>query len=162
MNTVNRSWQPAETRLLAEYLAMFYADYPCQERVRVGSYRGTLEIPGLTPAEVRLLGVWRRWVDAVVLMPAETILIEAAIRPDPGDVSQLELYMHLWGSTPEFADRATLPTRGELVYAVPDPVIPMLAARRGFTVHLFRPAWVKGYLLTLPPRYRGPSLVPVS
>lgn len=148
----NRTWRPIETRLVAEFLAVRFPDARTMQRVRLGTIPGELPADGLEPAELRLLGTWRRWADALVIMPEELVLIEGAVRPDPGDVSQLELYMHLLPLTPELEELRSRPARGLLLYAIDDPVIRRLAADRNFTVEIFRPAWVEEYLSTLYPR----------
>jgi len=152
----NATWTPAEGRLVGEYLAVRFPDARTAQRVRVGSYVHHLDAAQLDPGEARMLGVWRRWVDAVVFLPEYTLLIEAAILPDPGDVAQLDLYRELWPMTPEHADRRDLPVRGQLVYAVDDPPIRVLASRWGFTVDVFRPPWIDDYLGRMFPRKRRP------
>ena len=153
---MTRAWNPVETRLLSEYLALRWPNNRHVQRVRVGSYDPAVDVEGLTPAEARALGVWRRWVDAVVWEPARIVLVEASVTPDPGHVAQLELYVRLWPRTPEYAEWAAWPVHGHLVYAMPDPVLPGMAAERGFTMEVFQPPWVRTYLEGLAARrYRG-------
>jgi hypothetical protein len=158
MPAVNRTWRPVETRLLAEYLAARWPGHRVQQRVRVGRLHPSLEIPGLSPEEQQALGCWRRWVDAIVWDPPRVILMEAAVKPDPGDVSQLELYLHLFPTTPEFQEWAAAPLVGVLVYAVDDPTIHRLARGRGLLVDVFSPSWIVGYLQSLAPRARRAPL----
>jgi len=155
---MNRSWQPVEARLLSEYLAVTFPDDRTMQRVRVGSLHPSLDLPGLTPEERRLAGVWRRWVDAIVDTGRDVILIEAAVNPDPGDISQLDLYMRLFPSTPELQEFRGRPLRGLLVYAIDDPTLRAMAAERGFTVAIYRPRWVDAYILTLAARRRRSPL----
>lgn len=154
----NRTWRPVETRLVAEYLAWRWPHVKTQQRVRLGRVPHELPREGLSPEEVRMLGVWRRWADAVVLGPRETTIIEAGIIPDPGDASKLEHYMDLFPETPEFADRARLPLRGHLLYAVDDPLLHRLALRHGLTMEVWTPAWVWPYLATRRPGHRRAPL----
>jgi len=144
---------PVEARLLSEFLAMRFPDVRTLQRVRVGDLHPTLDYPDLTDEERRMAGVWRRWVDGIVFQPTGIILIEAAVNPDPGDVSQLELYMHLFPMTPEFIEYRDSPLSGLLVYATSDPVIERLAAARGFRVAYYRPVWVDAYFMTLAARH---------
>lgn len=155
-----RQWTGAETRLVSEYLAAHYGDRTTAQRVRVGRIPYELPTEGLSPSEIRALGIWRRWVDAVVWLDREVLLIEAGIRPDLGDVSKLEGYSHLFPMTPEFAEYADWPVRGMLLYAIDDPVIHRLAQPRGFTITIFCPAWVDGYLLESAPHLRRSPLSP--
>ena len=158
MASERQAWRPAESRLLAEYLAARWPHDRTITRVRVGERHPGLTQADLTDPERRMLGVWRRWVDAVIVLAAEVILVEAAIRPDPGDISQLDLYMRLWPATPEFADLRGRRARGHLLYAQEDPIIRQLALERGYTVEVWRPAWVDGYMESLSPRARRAPL----
>jgi hypothetical protein len=128
------------------------------QRVRVGQIPSELDVAGLDDAELRMVGVWRRWVDAVVVDPPLIRVIEAAILPDPGDVSQLELYLHLLPMTPELREFEHLRPAGMLVYALDDPVIRRLAADRNFTVEIYQPVWLAQYLERVFPRERRAPL----
>jgi len=155
---MNRDYRPVEARLLSEWLAVRHPDERCLQRVRVGSLHPDLVETGMDDGEIRLLGAWRRWVDAVIIGDREVTLVEAAVFPDPGDVAQLELYTRLWPATPEFQDYVTLPVRGVLLFAIPDPVVQQLAAERNLTVTYYRPLWVDSYLATLAARRRRAPL----
>jgi len=154
----NRTWTPAETRLIAEYLAARWPGRRTMQRVRVGRLHPDLVVPGISEEEQQSLGVWRRWVDAVIFDPPRILLVEGAIKPDPGDVSQLELYMHLWPTTPEFVEFQDWPVQGLLVYAIDDPIIRRLAGARGFLLEIFSPPWIADYLLKQLPRNRRAPL----
>lgn len=158
MPNQKREWQAREMRLVAEFLAKEYADYPSQTRVRVGSLPSGLHPENLTGPEQRMVGVWRRWADAVVFMPDRLVLIEAAIRPAPGKISQLELYEHLLPMTPELAEHKGKPIEKILLFAIEDPVVVAMARERGIRVVYFHPDWVDSYIETLYPRERRASL----
>jgi len=153
-----RQWQPREMRLVSEYLAKHYGKYPTKTRVRVGAIHPDLKPGELSDAEQRMVGVFRRWADAVVFMPNRLILIEAAIRPSPGDISQLELYKHLLPKTPELAEHKSKRIDMVLLYALEDPVIVALAREKGIKVVYFHPSWIDDYLKILYPRERRASL----
>ena len=144
--------------MVSEYLAKHYPDYPTRTRVRVGSIHPELRPEQLTEPERRAVGVWRRWADAIVIMPDRLILIEAAIRPNPGDISQLELYEHLLPKTPELAEHKDKPIEKVLLFALEDPVIVSLARERGIQVVYFHPPWIDEYLKILYPRERRAPL----
>ena len=153
-----RQWQPREMRLVSEFLAKHYGQYPTRTRVRVGSIHPDLKPGELSGAEQRMVGVFRRWADAVVFMPDRLVLIEAAIRPNPGDISQLELYEHLLPMTPELAEHKDKPIEKLLLYALEDPVIVGLAREKGIKVVYFHPPWIDDYLKVLYPRERRAPL----
>lgn len=145
-------------RMVSEYLAKYYSDYPTKTRVRVGRIHPELKPELLSGGELRALGIWRRWADAVIFMPDRLILIEAAIRPQPGKISQLELYEHLLPMTPEFAAEKGKPIEKVLLFALEDPVVAALAREKGIKVVYFHPDWIDDYLKLLWPRERRASL----
>jgi len=149
-----RNWQPREQRLLSEFLAKEYPTTPYVTRIRLGSVRPELITESLEPAERKMLYVTKRWADAIILLKGKTILIEAAIRSDPGDISKLELYKKLFYETPELADRTNMPLDLMLVYAIEDPVVIELARDKGIRCVPFRPPWISDYLKLLAPRER--------
>jgi len=157
-----RSWQPRELRLVAEYLASRYTKENCYTRVRLGSTHPELELKALTEQERRMVGVWRRWADAVVITAKKVILIEAAIMPQPGDISLLKLYEYLFRFTPEFEDHKNKPLEKQLVYAIEDPLLLHLAAQEKIVVVKFRPDWIDDYLQVMYQREkRAPLTYPV-
>lgn len=153
-----RSWTPVETQLVSEFCAVRYPDREVWQKVRVGQIPDELPVEGLEPSEVKMLGVWRRWVDAIVFDDHRLILIEGAVVPNPGDISQLELYLRLCPMTPELYEFRTWPMQGMLVYGVDDPVVRELAARRTLAFELYQPAWLGQYLSRLFPRHRRAPL----
>jgi len=153
-----RQWQAREMRLVSEYLAKYYPDHPTQTRVRVGSLPLALHPEFVSGGEQRALGVWRRWVDAIVIMPDRLILIEANIRPAPGKISQLELYERLLPMTPELAEHKDKPIEKVLLFALEDKAIEAQARDRGIKVVYFRPPWIEDYLKILYPRERRTPL----
>jgi len=144
--------------MVSEFLAKHYSDYPTRTRVRVGSIHPDLKPEELTDAEKRMVGVFRRWADAIVFMPGRLLLIEAAIRPSPGDISQLELYERLLPMTPELAEHKGKLIEKMLVWAIEDPPIAVMARERGIRVVYFHPKWIDDYLKILYPRERRASL----
>ena len=158
MKADKRQWQPREMRLVAEYLEKTYSKYPYQMRVRLGSIPDQLITEDMSPEERRSAGIWRRWADAIVFKPRSVVIIEAKIRPSPGDISQLQLYAELFGKTPELQPYTARPLALELLYAIPDPVIEHRARQANIKVTHFKPAWVDDYLAILEPRKRRAPL----
>ena len=109
-------------------------------------------------SDERLVGVFRRWADALVILPDRLLLIEGKILPQPGVISQLKLYAELIPKTPELAEHKHKPIEMVLVCAIEDPLISELARREGITVRIFHPAWVDEYMKILHPRERTPGL----
>ena len=118
--------------------------------------------PDMAPEDVRMIGVWRRWADAIVIDGKKLILIEAAIRPEPGDVSKLELYEMLIPETPELAQYAGRAVVKLLVYAIEDSAVLMLARRHGVKTTRYVPSWLPSYMRQLFPRERRAPLSTVA
>lgn len=156
-NPGKRDWQPRERRLVSEFCREFYPDDEIRFHVRLGSIPRRFKGKYLSEAEERLIGVWRRWADAVVFRPDRLVLIEAKIVPKPGVISQMEVYEELIPKTPEFAEHVHKPIEKLLLCAVEDPVVTRKARERDIRVVIFHPLWVDDYLEILFPRERrGP------
>lgn len=149
-----RAWQPRELQMVSEFIAMMYPRDWFEMRVRLGTPKPAAPTSLLTDAEKRMVGVWRRWADAIVYRKHELILIEAAIRPDPGDISRLQLYFMLVPMTPELKPHWNKKIILELVYAIEDPATITLARRQGIRCIEYKPPWLEGYLEILMPRER--------
>lgn len=157
-----RDWQPRELLMVTEYLAKNYNKYPSKTRVRLGSIPSELNKIGMDLSEQRMAGVWRRWADAIVFRPRSVVIIEAAIKPDPGYVSKLQLYGRLFKHTPEFQPYALLPVTLELVYALRDEAVIQLAREAGIRVVEYKPPWLDEYLRILYPHERRAPLTEKS
>ena len=156
-----RKWQPREMRMLSEWLAETYPQETYLTRVRLGRIEPAVGATELSIEESRMIGVHRRWADAVVLLEDRVLLIEAKIRPQPGVISQLELYARLLPHTPELASHAHLPIEMILVYAIEDELINLLAREKGIRCIFYHPDWINAYLDELYPRERQGSRTPL-
>lgn len=154
-----RSWQPREMQMLAEWLAKTQKGKKFRMRVRLGSPRGSRPEEELTPAERAMVGSWRRWADAIILEEDKVVLVESAIRPNPGKIGQLELYRLLLPHTPELGAYRGLPVQMVLLYAIEDPATIMLARSKGIKAIQYQPAWLPEYLEILMPRERRGSRI---
>jgi len=68
-----------ETRLLMEYLAQAYPDDRWLTNVKLGTDLRPRTGVELTEKELRMLRVYKRYADAIVIQPGRVIVIEAAI-----------------------------------------------------------------------------------
>ena len=153
-----KKWEARETRLCSEFLARFYADYEHRSHVHVGSTPFRKEGRFYSDATARLLGEFRRWADAVVIMPDRIVLIEVKIIPQPGVISQIKHYARLLPETPELAEHRDKPIEMRLVFAVDDPVVSDQARTEGILVTIFCPVWIDDYLSELDARKQKPGL----
>jgi hypothetical protein len=146
-----------ESRLLSEYLADRYKGQRIILQPRLGAIAPHLDGVELSAGELRSLGVWRRYPDAVVLMPGRAVIIEASLKPDPGKISLIELYARLFPLTPEFGEYASLPTEKLLVFGVHDHILEAMARDHGVRVEVYQPQWILDWLESLRPRDRRPA-----
>ena len=153
-----RDWQPREQRLVSEFVAQFYADYESRTHVHLGGTPPRFKGKFTRPENGRLLGVFRRWADAIVIMPDRIVLIEGKILPQPGVLSQLSLYERLIPNTPELSQHALKPVEKVLVCAIEDPLITQLAREEGVRVVIFCPEWIEAYMRIVHPWERTPGL----
>lgn len=141
--------QQRERRLLAEWLVLRFPNERVQQQVRLGAYTPSIGTAGLDRTEIKALGVWRRYADAIVFRRTELILIEASLPADVGYVSRLELYRRLVPLTPELAPVATLPVVLLYLCAIEDPVVTAIAREHGIKVEVFQPSWVGQFIAGL-------------
>ena len=153
-----RNWAPREQRLVSEFVAEFYGGHETRTHVHLGATHPRLRGRFAKPEDERLVGVFRRWADALVFMPDRILLIEAKILPQPGVISQLSLYGELLPKTPELAEHRDKPIEKLLVCVIEDPLVTELARREGIGVVIYRPRWTKDYLQHLYPREKTPGL----
>jgi hypothetical protein len=153
---------PWEQRLRAEYLAQRHPHDEIATQARLGPDPPAPPGVKLTNTELRMIGIFRRYADAVVLTPTRTLLIEFALLPSPGDISLIEVYGRLFRQTPEYRPVVTLPLKLQIVGALEDPVVSSLARERGIDFILYRPAWLDEYLQLLADRKRSRSATVLS
>lgn len=134
-----------ETRMLAEYLAWQYPNAIVWERMRLGPLRPASGEGERSAEELALLGVFRRWADAVTVSSSELVIIEAKMRSVPDAVAQLLLYRDLARLTPELVDYRDRPLVMELVVAVEDPAVRRLCEQMGIRHRLYRPDWLPAW-----------------
>jgi hypothetical protein len=145
-------------RMVSEYIAKNYSHGKAMTRVRLGALHPTLLMEGLDAAETAMMGIWRRWADAIVILPSKLILIEGAILADPGDISKLIIYKSLIPHTPELSDYLKLDIEMQLVYSIEDPLIVITARQVGIRTVMFQPDWILDYIKELQYRKQRPSL----
>jgi len=149
-----RTWQPREMQMLTEWLTKTQAGKRWMTRVRLGSPKPAVPRPEMSIEERAMIGSWRRWADAIILEKDRVTIVEAAIRPEPGKISQLELYRALLPHTPELEAWKGVPVDLVLLYAIEDPATILLAREKAIKCIEYRPTWLPAYLETLMPRER--------
>lgn len=143
--------------MVAEYVASQYPQDLVFMRLRLGSLRPAALGLEISEEEAAMLGVMRRWADAVVVTPRELVVVEASLRSDTGDPSKLVTYGRLVPHTPELKPYLDRPLVLELVVAVEDPVVTAVAHDLGIRTKVYRPPWLPEYLAQLHRRERRPA-----
>jgi len=153
-NREKRSWQPREMQMLSEWLRKVFPKSVKMTRVRLGSPKPAEPKAYMSPEELAMIGAWRRWADALIIEEDRVILVEAAIRPEPGDISKLELYRMLLPATPELAEHKAKKIDLVLLYAIEDAATILLARQHGIACIEYKPEWLPSYMELLMPRER--------
>jgi len=126
-----------ESRLVQDYAIDRYPKAIRWRRVQVGAIP-----PGKDP---KMYGHLRRWADLILYDGKEVVIIEAKMRPAPGAISQLLLYIQLFPKTPEFTLYANKPLRGVILTTMEDIEVRALAEAQGLDYEIYAPEWVRDY-----------------
>ncbi len=138
--------EPRETRLLSEWIAANYSGERVIFQARLGITEPGGESGRLSPAERRMVGVFRRYADALILRRNEIVLIEACIKPAPGKIGELAIYSEAIPVTEELDEFRGLPVSPVLLCAFEDMFIRSVCGKFGIHFEVFAPAWVEDYL----------------
>lgn len=144
-----------DMKLVEDYIDQHYPGRIKWLHVRLETLRDQLQFPGMVEEEKRIVSVFKRYADAVILDGGKLILIEGAVMPDLGDVSKLLGYEKPLRQTPEFKQYHDFPVEKQLVLAGEDKVSEELAEEHGVKVIYFKPDWVENYLMEARLRTRG-------
>lgn len=147
-----RKWTPWEQSMIGEWVSQTFGDVEWRTNVRLGRIQPRAPDGTYSPDELRALGVWRRFVDAVVILPDRLLLVEAVMRADPGKLSQLKLYELLLPQTPELEEHLQLPVQKVLLYCIEDPAVTALARLDDILPVRFVPSCFDAWWQTLRPR----------
>jgi hypothetical protein len=149
-----RKWTPWEAQMVGEWVSSSFGDVRYQTNVRLGRIQARADDGTFSADEKTMLGVWRRFVDALVWLPDRLLLVEAGLRADPGKLAQLELYETLLPQTEELRDSLHLPVQKILLYCIEDPAVNALARVKHILPIRFVPSFYEEWLQTLPARKR--------
>lgn len=149
-----RNYEPREMRFLAEWIALFHSHSQVMTRVRLGAIRPELNHEGLNASDLKMIGLFRRWADAVIITRSHKTIVEAKIVAHPVAIAQLQLYASLIDQTPELEEFRQLPTKLLMLVAVEDPALTKIARNAGIEVTMYVPSWLNEYFVLLDARHR--------
>lgn len=138
MPEVRKRHFPAEGKMVYEWVTKFHPFSLQWRRVRLGP---------LPKADKPMYYTQlRRFVDLLFYESGVVYLVEAKVRPDPGGISQLELYKELFPDTPEFSMYKDQPLKLIYLTTITDKVVEKMCNDRDIEYILFCPDWMKEYL----------------
>lgn len=85
----------------------------------------------------RAYNVLMRFADAVYLEDGTVFIVEAKIRPGPGAIGQLELYLQLFKETPEFSAYKLWPIKLVLLTSILDLQMAEFASKKDIKLVIF-------------------------
>lgn len=128
---------PAESKLVFEWTTKIHPYALQWRRVRVGP------IPG--DGDAKYYSPLRRYADLIFYEGGIVHLVEAKVRPDPGGISQLELYKQLFPKTPEYVQFKDQPIKLIYLTTFHDPEVKQMCEDREIEYVVYCPDWMKKY-----------------
>ena len=136
----------ASTRLLHEWSLLQPWDAPPIYELRLGPTPLAGQAGVLTPQVEAMLRVFNRYADMVGIVPGQIQVIEAKMFPDPGAISQVELYANLIHYTPVLAQYPGRIVQPVILVALDDAVMHQMATARGIEWRVYTPDWASLYV----------------
>jgi hypothetical protein len=148
-----------ETRLLSEWLAENYWGREWRLQYRVGPDPKVVAEQNLDAEATNYVRSFNRKVDALVLPPPETLLIEATMYRSTEKLGRLLEYGVLLQATPEYAKWRAHPLQLLLLTAQHDPLTQAIVERAGMRYVHWEPPWFAEWAALYPHRMRRASNV---
>lgn len=149
----------ASTRLLHEWSSIQPWLEPPVYNLRLGPTPLSANGQVLTLQEEAMLRNFYRYPDLIGVTDSELQVVEAKLFPDPGALSQLELYVDLVHQTSILRQHDSKRLQPVILVGLDDPVLAQKAAARGYRWVVYSPQWVGHYIQT---RYTAKKLRQVS
>ena len=152
---LGRKYRPVEYEYLSQFVAEYYPDAKVMLNVRLGTPPESLVYEDLSESEQRMLTVYRRFCDAVIITDHELIVVEATMWPKPQKTAELELYLNLVPHTPELQQYLDRRLVGMIVCPIDDPVMRQIVESKGFRYVVYRPEWTTEFYSKYPPSWQS-------
>ena len=113
----------------------------------------------LSPEEIRMLRVWARWADAVILVPPVVYVVEAKLRASEyiKALGELLYYLEAIKRNPEINWKEFKEVKGILVIPIEDPILTTLARKFGIRVDVYTPSFWREFVASQPARFVAPK-----
>lgn len=120
-----------KARIIAQWIAKKYPSRLVLTHVGLGPYRPHNAPQTLSDGDVRMTGVNRHWVQAIVVLKSRVLVVDAITRPDLSCISRLLLAKDRFRTTPELQAWRRLPVYLVLLYDQESPDLLDLARQHG-------------------------------
>ena len=131
-----------EDRMISEYVAKQYKDFPYMMHVPLGRIPADIvKDVGYTQA-IAFMRPYRLEVDAIVILPRYLVLIEAKVFKTIDGLAKLPLYKSLVPFTPELAQYEGREVIMELVVGWTNPNLEIMTRDAGVRLMVYAPDWL--------------------
>jgi len=137
-----RKTRQVETRLIAEYLKERYPEFPFIMKQPLGAVSEELMKTEGYERAIKVMRPFRPEVDAVVILPAHLLIIEAKVWSIVDGLAKLPLYKSLVPATPELKQFFPREIMMQLVVGWTNTNLQIMARDMDVEVKVFRPDWV--------------------
>ncbi len=137
-----RKTQQVETRLVAEYIKATYPSYTSITAQPVGVVSEILMAEVGYSKAIRMSRPNRPEVDAIVILPAYLLLIEAKVWHIIDGMAKLPLYKSLIPATPELRQYMPREVLMELVVPWTNPNLELMCQAADIRLRVFTPDWI--------------------
>lgn len=139
--SVNRSYTPRTTRLLAEFLAQHYPDAKIIQEFHLTQLNPAARAQIGAGVKPRAGGTILGYPDAAVITPGEIMLWEAKDVLNGAAIGQIESYGELYRMSYEATTYGGLPVSLHLLVAIDNPNLHSQAASKGISIAVYNPPW---------------------
>lgn len=137
-----RKSRQVETRLIAEYLKERYPEFSFIMKQPLGVVSEELMKTEGYDRAIKVMRPFRPEVDAVVILPAHLLIIEAKVWSIVDGLAKLPLYKSLISVTPELKQYMPREVMMQLVVGWVNPNLEIMARAMDVEIKLYRPDWL--------------------
>ncbi len=144
-----------ESALMDEWLSLRYPGVKPLGRLRLGPTSASVLNVQLTPEQQAMLSVLNWYADAIVLSPAEQLVVECKVVAKPSAIGEVLFYQRLLYRTPALREVLQVVFQPVVLFAEEDRDVSDFARSLGVRVEIYTPPWIVNYIATR--QFRGRS-----
>ena len=151
----------AESRLIAEWVALVYPGRNWHRHFRVGGYPDAVGLKDMDEGDLKVLRNRNRWVDMVLEPPPDLVVIEAKMWDASNAIGKLKEYLKEVVFTPEYIQWGRPPITPIVLTGQHDPLAQLVIEEAGLRYVFWEPPWIADFYAFYPERRRhvAPSSV---